>query len=1011
MLTPAPMRRIITLFLFSTLILHPDLHAQQTPDYFQQRVSYTIHTQLLPSTHTISVAGQMTYVNRSPQSIDTIPMHLWANAYSTRESAYNDQKHRFGSTGLSFAADEELGGYQNLTFSGNPLAQVLNHGPELQTLKLIAPLQPGDSTTIAFRYSLRVPKVFSRMGRTGDLYQLTQWFPKPAVYDQGGWHIMPYLDFGEFYSEFGDYDVTITVPTHGIVAATGQLVNEEGLALRQARINQSTSVDTTQVDALSYGEGTASFHYIARGVHDFAWFVSPAFRVAVDSAQLSAATIPAYAYYSADEALDWQHAPQLLARAAVFADSLIGAYIYPQISAVSAPLGVGGGMEYPMITVIGSTSSLERLDEVLAHEAFHNWFQGMLASNERLHPWMDEGLTTWLEEKYMAHYYPDKGKGELPRFLASGSTIDLDAAMHYFLASAKRAPRPDAAIDSLTFLGYAYAAYTQPGFLFDMLEAYIGSAALEAQLQGYYQNWALKHPQPHDLHRALGGSKVDWLFKDLLLDNKLPDYRLDSVSYTDEEVTLQISNIGEVASPFPIAFERTNGTYTSPIWQAGLEAKTDSTAGETVTVTLPIPDEARRVGIDPTGLTPEIDRNDNYSRITAGLAPKLEPLAVNIISHIGHLDRNDLNVVPTIGYNKADRLMLGVGFHNYVVSTPATRFYLLPMVSTRDASLNGLAGIKHSVYHQHSWWRELQFSAEGKQFHYNYNENYNFNDRFHRGTLEASLFFAAGPSLPLDHRISVRGHFIAQRFAVGRDITTRSFVEETSSYAIAEADYTLIRNHPIKPFDFKVSLQAGEGFSRASAVVNAAIRYQEDANFIRLRAFVGTFLHHNNPAVQAVLLPNGLTGFFNQQYDYTYEEFLVDRSRANGPNQTYVRDGSLTLPFLLAVPFSDSWLTSVTLQADAPLSLIGIKPQAYVDVAVYPDSRSGEDGVVVPLTGGVRVSIFEDLFQLSLPILNNSFVKESTVFNGTDAKYRERITFSLDLTQLNIDELLRRFRG
>ena len=142
-----------------------------------------------------------------------------------------------------------------------------------------------------------------------------------------------------------------------MVAATGTLINPEALALLQDRIAVSTT-EPSDIDSLTFEEGTHTFEYVASEVTDFAWFVDPAFRVAMQETKLSdGRTIPAYAFYQAQEAALWSEAAGFIGRAAAYADSLIGAYPYPQITAVSAPLGVGGGMEYPMITVIGKVNN------------------------------------------------------------------------------------------------------------------------------------------------------------------------------------------------------------------------------------------------------------------------------------------------------------------------------------------------------------------------------------------------------------------------------------------------------------------------------------------------------------------------------------------------------------------------------------------------------------------------------------------------------------------------------
>ena len=461
-----PLSRLRTALLAYALLHGLTVRCQDTlTNYFQQEADYTILARLDPTDHTVAVTGTLTYTNHAPDALDSLAIHLWANAYADRDSPLGQQPRRLGQTAFAFAPDSALGGYRQLQFSSPAGVQVSYADPELVWLHLPDPLAPGAQVEIGFDYVLRIPRTFSRMGRSGQSYAVTQWFPRPAVYDRDGWHTMPYLDVGEFHNEFGDYDVTIVLPANGIVAATGELLNPAGRKLRDDRIGQTIATPKL-VDSLTYGPGRDTFRYRAEGVIDFAWFASPSFRVDVATAALSRGPTPAYTYYPGDAADDlWDEAAAFLARAAAFADSVVGPYPFPQISAVRGPLGTGGGMEYPMITVIGPTADRRSLDRVLAHEAFHNYFQGLLATDEHRHAWMDEGLTSWLEGRYMSHHYPADSSdldGILPRFLRPRTPLSTAALLHGTLAAAARNPAPDTHPDSLHAIGYGYAAYTQP---------------------------------------------------------------------------------------------------------------------------------------------------------------------------------------------------------------------------------------------------------------------------------------------------------------------------------------------------------------------------------------------------------------------------------------------------------------------------------------------------------------------------------------------------------------------
>ncbi len=973
-------------------------------DYFQQATNYQLDVRLDPEAHLLTVAGSLTYINNSPDALDSIPLQLWANAYSTRESTYAKQKLRLGDVSFEYAEEESLGGYTEISVSGPDVKRIYQPEPELLWVVLAKAVKPGERTFITMSYTLKVPKSFSRMGRKGTSYQITQWYPKPALYNKDGWNIMPYLDLGEYFNDFGDYKVSITLPQNGIVAATGVPSDELTRDLLNTRIRESVANPDT-VGMLGYGAGSSTFSFVAEGVSDFAWFADSKFLIDTAQTSLSEKRITAFTYFGLPEAERWDTSAMHLARAAHFADSLIGPYPHPQVSAVSAPLGVGGGMEYPMITVIGGTSSKKELDRVLAHEAFHNWFALDVATNERTHAWMDEGLTSYVENRYMNHYYPGNSRlaDNLPEFIGKNSPQTGNSLFHGGLAAALRQPAPDTHSDSLSSIGYGYAAYSQPQLLFDMLDSYLGGDEFEERLQAYYSAWGGKHPSPQDLQTSLGGESINWLFDDFILTSKLPNYKIQEVTVDGDKLTAIVRNKGGVISPFQIGFEDQEGDYGYLEWRPGFEG--------TQTIELTVPSNAYRLAIDPLMLTPEVKRSDNYYRLS-GVTPKLEPLGVNVFTSLGDPSKNALNFIPALSFNSADNLLIGFGFHNYQPIMPTTRYYIVPLIATRDASLNGVGSIAHSFYKPFDhWFREIEVSLSVRRFHYNYNEAFDFNDRFNRITAGATVFLKAREGLPFDNSISFNLHNVNQQFARGISVATGTFAKERRDYRIVELGFSSKKKDPIKPLSFNIDLQAGSDFSRLSGILDYGVRYSENNKFVRFRAFAGTFFNRNQPDQNVFLLPNGTTGFLANQYDYTFTENIIDRTGGGGANQVFVRDGSLTLPFLLPVPFSDSWLTSVTVTADLPVTVPILGLSAYLDAAVYPDTRTDQSGSVFPVTGGFRVSLPGNVFHVSFPVINSSFVKEALPFTVADPKYWDRVSFSLDLTPTKIDALIRSIRG
>ncbi len=231
------MKRILVKKLFAALLFFycqlPIANCQSDSyrmNYWQQEVNYTIDVSLNDKDHTLNGFEKIEYINNSPDTLRFIWFHLWPNAYKNDKTAFTDQELENGNTKFYFSDKEQKGYINRLDFKVNNItAETEDHPQHIDIIKLIlpSPLPPHQKILITTPFHEKLPYNFSRGGHDGQSYQVTQWYPKPAVYDKNGWHPMPYLDQGEFYSEFGSFDVSVTVPENYVVAATGELQNAE----------------------------------------------------------------------------------------------------------------------------------------------------------------------------------------------------------------------------------------------------------------------------------------------------------------------------------------------------------------------------------------------------------------------------------------------------------------------------------------------------------------------------------------------------------------------------------------------------------------------------------------------------------------------------------------------------------------------------------------------------------------------------------------------------------------
>ncbi len=523
--TQMPKYYFLFLFLLSPCLL-PVANCQL--NYWQQQVNYTIDVSLNDKEHALDGFEKIHYINNSPDTLKFIWFHVWPNAYKHDKTAFTDQTLENGNTEFYFSDKEQRGYINRLDFKvGDATAVIEDHPQHVDIIKVILPypLPPGENITLTTPFHVKLPFNFSRGGHNGQAYQVTQWFPKPAVYDKNGWHPMPYLDQGEYYSDFGDYKVTITVPKNYVVAATGELQNteeKEWLKTRSAFswkpvvIKEKNAAGQIKSVTESFPESlpeTKTLTYSISNAHDFAWFADKRFIVKQDTLRLPSGKIAdVFAYYTKPNDIGWQGAVQSAKRAVTHYSERVGEYPYPVVSVVEAPLGFNGGMEYPTITAIAPITDLKTLDNIIVHEVGHNWFYGILATNEREHPWMDEGMNTYYDEKY--------------NLLRYGKQAQLLRLAFETKAVTKTDQPIETSSEKFTEVNYNLTAYYKTAEWLRYLESELGTETFNKAMQEYYKRWQFRHPQPEDFKKVIeevSGKDLDPIFSYLSKTGTLPN--------------------------------------------------------------------------------------------------------------------------------------------------------------------------------------------------------------------------------------------------------------------------------------------------------------------------------------------------------------------------------------------------------------------------------------------------------------------------------------------------------
>jgi len=994
------------------------LHAQ---DYFQQQVDYSISVRLDDERHELHAHERFRYRNNSTVALDTIWMHLWPNAYKERGTALCDQLNRTGDLSLHFAKPEERGFIDSLDFDvDGTKAQWGYHKKHIDIgwVKLPAPLQPGGSVTISTPFRVKIPDgKFSRLGHSKQAYYITQWYPKPAVFDATGWHAMPYLTQGEFYSEFGSFDVSITLPANYVVGATGLLQDAgerawmDSLAAAPYSETQKFYLDKQRVKLNAFppsSEGTKTIRYMQDRVHDFAWFADKRFIVRKSSVTLprSGKSVTTWAMCTPKNALLWSDAVSYVDESVRFYSEHVGDYPYDACTAIDGTISAGGGMEYPMITVIGNMGDKQSLDNVIAHEVGHNWFYGILGSNERDHAWMDEGMNSFLELRYMRMRYPGSGFSiGIPGLKKAASHLSdphrAQSELAYRLNARRNLDQSlSLSSDDFTSTNYGTCVYMKSALIMDHLMAYLGEEVMDKCLRAYYDEWSFKHPRPEDMRKVFereSDKNLGWVFNGFIgTDVK---YRVKAVSLdrrtwagTEERWNLGHRAKGPTAVPFPITGYAGNDSLgTIWAWNHGFGHQ-----GRTEYAGLPWPN-VDRIRIDAGNRTLDIDRRNNTVR-ARGIFKRRAPLKFESMFGI---ERNDARSVYTSVlplWNGHDGWQVGLSLRNTTFPSQRTEWVVAPLWALGSERLVGASRIEHHFDRiRSSWFRNIHlgFAARSSGLLHDHKaeawyEKYSPSVRF---DVKRPL------AKPWTHSVNLRGvRIYTTSELTGNDAVLYRF-RRFNDYL--ELTHTAADARKLRPSNISTTLTAGEDWLRGAIELNQAFAYNARGKQLRLRGFAGSFLVQNTIApLEAWRLSWGAEDML---FDHAYfERGARDRFFSRQYN---VQQGAFKTPFRSGG--SDSWIAAVNMELDVPFKL----PLAlFGSVGWAPYTQVNADGTRSKLTAayaeaGIGLTLVKDMIEVWLPLYVSDRIFEEEDFAGRGIG--DRIRFVLALEKLDPTKLVR----
>lgn len=1010
----------IRCFLLFVLIMKFNSLVAQEQAYFQQEVAYKIAVELDDINHFLTGNIEIKYTNNSPDTLSSLYFHLWPNAYKHQQTAFAKQLLNQGRLDFHFSKKEDRGFIDQLAFTCDGVAIAYEEDfltPDIAKLTLPNAIAPDQTVVLKTPFRVKLPNNFSRLAHVNQAYMICQWYPKPAVYDRDGWHPMPYLDQGEFYSEFGSFDVSITIPKNYVVGATGTLQTNTEKAFLEEQIKATSQANLEdviwEVDTFpASSPEKKTIRYIADQVHDFAWFADKRYYVQKGAVELaSGKSVETYVMFTKTEADLWKNAIEYTNRAIRFYSDIVGEYPYDNMTVVQGDYK-GRDMEYPMATVIGRAGYKEGLDNVITHEVGHNWFYGVLGSNERDHPWMDEGWNTYMDARYMSTYY---GYHTGMEYLA------------YLYEAKKHEDQPiESPSADISSINYYVCAYGKPTLSFRYLQDYLGVEKLDLLLKKYFETWKFKHPKPSDLRalfEAESSKDLSWFFDHVIGSTNHLDYAATGYSCCDRhnKATITIKNKGEIPAPVALSALDEEGKEVEKIWLPPLKK------GQDTALTMN-GEQAVAYKIDAKEEMPEINRNNNLIR-TTGLFKKGEPVQFRLLADFRNIDKPRINILPLLGFNLYDGLMLGAAVYNMPVPRRTWEYAVLPFFSTFAVAPVGMAEIKHHSYiKKHRFSHGLSFKTFHKRLkHYTEDRPYAFKDRYYKITPFVEFELGKTSDISLERHLFRFAHsFIIENNGVEDRVRTPWFSyniykgQQTSWRSTHRLSHLYTNKQAQAPLNVLTTLEYAnyndflerQHYLKLTLEANFKIMYSA-LWAVDLRIFTGGFIAHTDRKFGAM----PLLLIAGNQHDYHYDDHILGRREQENAlsQQISIREGGFKTAIepIIYAGASNTFLLAINFKADIPIKLpfrtkfIKLKPFLDIGYHKIPDvvlaNPSIADEIIV--SGGFMIDLWDGAGGIYLPLFGTDNI-EQKIKSFVGNEFYKRITFSFNLNRIRPEKVV-----
>lgn len=940
--------------------------------YFQQHLDYLIHVRLDTANHSLKGHITIRYTNHSPDTLRYLYILLHPNSTShPTKTALAKQLLQSNNWTLYFSEPSQRGYIDSLSFTVNSEPshyKLLHDTPDVAILYLNKPLLPNHTVEIKTPFYVKIPLLNkTRMGYANHVYAITQWYPKPAVYDKEGWHPIPYLEMGEFYGEFARYTVHIEVPQHYTVAATGNLINED----EKKRIEQIVREQIVPFEKSENKYKTLTF--VQDSVHDFAWFASPKFLINKDSVKINGNTVYCWAYYTPESKHLWSEAARYVAQSVKYYSDEVGAYPYQNCTAVETPNLINGGMEYPTITNIGKYDDKESLLFVILHEVGHNWFYGILASNERKYPWIDEGINSYYDN-YGKYRSVQSSKNDWATFFNRLNVEDSPSQPVFdILYSIGQAQPMGLHTNKYDEINYYINAYINGETAWYLLRKQIGDTTYRQFMQSFFQEYKFKHIYPSDLKNHLtkfSAKNTDWFFDHYLYSTKRSDYKVKKIVHQQNSSLIIIKNKRSVPTPYTLTLVEKKQPILNTIREG------------TLLDTISISHKFDKVVINDQQL-PWYFFEHNYQNNlyrNRRILPRVKDVSLRIGGIINHPDKYDVLLFPITTYTETDKSMAGLLLYSPVLPYAPFQIRLLPLYSI-DKNVLNLDIATEYFYPINQSLKNFRVYGKYKQF--------SLPNNIHQKQWNK---YQVGFELP---------------FSILKDIKTVRivpFAEYSAStypyYPYRLEQYVKIGTQVhdklfVYPVKYSITSEWHHDFSRLLFNAELFIPYNKKKKGILFEYFYGNFLYNNSRMYVYNFFLSGRNGIT----DYTYNDAYVARFSHIATHQFWAHQFVLSEGmFATYTPIqSNRWITSLRTSVALP-----IPPPIcwYFTAATYHKAGTAwTDSTRIPYESGIEFRFIKHIFAVYFPIVMSNDVKQLS--DQYARHYFDKVRFMIRFHLLN----------